>query len=402
MPEIHSKALGQSLQIDRIIDQINGSKPGPCLVFFAGIHGNEPSGVFAIKQVFQELRDKSVEVRGSVIAIAGNLWALPRGRRFEQADLNRLWTEDRMSQIQNGTFTPANEDEKQQYEIYQVIKELLEDQTGPFYFFDLHTTSGDTIPFITVNDSLLNRKFTKNYPVPLILGIEEHLDGPLLSLLNEEGYVSFGFEAGQHDARSSIENHKIFAYLSLVFTGSISEDQIHYQSMIEEWENQVGNRKAFYEIYNRYEVADQEQFVMEPGFSNFQKISRGQLLAKSNGEAIYSKYNASIFMPLYQPQGNDGYFLIRRIPLFFLWLSKVLRKLNFDQSLRLLPGIRRKTGEKGVLLVNRKIAFLLAKQVLHLLGYRSKNMQTTQLVIKNREFRSRDKEYENEQWYASF
>ena len=400
MPEIHSKALGQSLDVERIIDRIDGTQPGPCLVFLAGIHGNEPSGVFAMKQVIQELRDQSATIRGSIVAIAGNLWALPKGQRFQEADLNRLWTQTRMQQIEAGTFQPANEDEQQLLEIHQVIQDLLRQQDGPFYFFDLHTTSGETIPFIPVNDSLLNRKFTQQYPIPLILGIEEHLDGPLLSLLNEEGYVSFGFEAGQHDALSSIDNHKTFAYLSLVFTGAISEEQLDLEPLLQNWKSQVADQEAFFEIYNRYEVQPDEQFVMEPGFDNFQQVRKGELLAQSNGEPIHAPHDATLFMPRYQPKGDDGYFLIRRIPGFFLWLSRWLRALHLDRALRWLPGIRRKTDELGTLIVNKKIAFILATQVLHLLGYRSKSVSKTQLVIRNREFQSRDKEYKKEAWYV--
>jgi hypothetical protein len=84
-----------------------------------------------------------------------------------------------------GTFKPNNEDEKQQLFIQETINLILEEESGPFYFFDLHTTSSDTIPFITVNDSLLNREFTSMYPLPSILGIEEYLEGPLLSYINE-------------------------------------------------------------------------------------------------------------------------------------------------------------------------------------------------------------------------
>ena len=35
-------------------------------------------------------------------------------------------------------------------------------------------------------------------------GIEEYLNGPLLSYINELGYVAFGFEGGQHDDISAI------------------------------------------------------------------------------------------------------------------------------------------------------------------------------------------------------
>ena len=52
---VHSKALSTSIQTNRVIGHVAGGKPGPTVVFFAGIHGNEPSGVFAMHRVFDGL-----------------------------------------------------------------------------------------------------------------------------------------------------------------------------------------------------------------------------------------------------------------------------------------------------------------------------------------------------------
>jgi hypothetical protein len=77
-----------------------------------------------------------------------------------------------------------------------------------------------------VNDSLINRKFSTQNPVPMILGIEEYLDGALLSYINDLGYVSFGYEAGQHDDIASLENQIAFIYLSIVFAEVVSKDDV--------------------------------------------------------------------------------------------------------------------------------------------------------------------------------
>lgn len=400
MPEVYSKALDQKLEIGRIIGRIDGTEPGPCVVFFAGIHGNEPSGVFALHRVIEELQANNTPIHGTIIGISGNLWALQRGERYHQMDLNRIWTQKRMETVENGTFKPANEDEREQVAIYQELQQLFQQQKGPFYFFDLHTTSGETIPFIPVNDSLLNRKFAKQFPIPLILGIEEHLEGPILSYLNELGYVSFGFEAGQHDELSSIDNHRIFIYLSLVFAQLVEKQHVEFSQFMESWCRVFGNHRSFFEIRRRYEVATDEKFVMEPGFSNFQNIKAGTLLAHSNGTAVHAEENGTMFMPLYQSQGNDGYFLIRKIPIVFLWLSKVLRQSKLDRLLTYLPGVHRAPDFYGAFILNLKIARLLVKPILHLLGYRSRQKRNDQLIIKSREFKSRKQEYRDTLWYA--
>ncbi len=401
MPEVHSKALGRSIQVDRIIGRVDGAKDGPCLLFFAGIHGNEPAGVFALHQVVEELKKLRGQISGSVIAISGNLWALERSVRYEKVDLNRLWKKDHIEALKKGMYVPTNEDEKQQKEIFDLVESLLQQESGPFYFFDLHTTSSATIPFITVNDSLLNRKFTKQYPVPLILGIEEYLDGPLLSYINELGYVSFGFEGGQHDELSSIQDHTIFVYLSLVFAGALHKSAIEYDGYLSRWNAFKGNQQAFYEIYDRFGVKESEHFVMKPGFSNFQSISRNEELATLDGTSLKAQENSVIFMPLYQSQGSDGYFLIRKIPHIFLWLSRVLRKYKVDHLFILLPGVSWSSDLKDAMVIDLRIARFISKQVFHLFGYRSKQIGRNHMQVKNREHRSRKDEYSGAKWYRT-
>ena len=51
---------------------------------------------------------------------------------------------------------------------------------------------------------------------------------------------------------------------------------------------------------------------MLPGFINFQPIEVGTPLATENGQVITSPYAGNIFMPLYQNQGADGFFIIER------------------------------------------------------------------------------------------
>jgi len=395
MSRIYSRALDQHLEVQRIIGRIEGEEAGPCLIFFGGIHGNEPSGVFALQQVLGELRQRQVPVRGSIYALAGNLWALERAERYQQTDLNRLWTRENLKKLENDRFEPANEDERQLSELHRILHELMNGRTGPFYFFDLHTTSCATRPFITVNDSLLNRAFTRQYPTPIILGIEEYLDGPLLSYLNELGYVSFGFESGQHDDRSSITNHVAFIYLSLVFAGAVRKEHIDFAEYFERLGRTTGNN---FEIYYRYEIPAGEAYRMEPGFENFQHVRKGVLLGRQQDLAIRAPRDTQIFMPLYQEQGNDGFFFIRKIPVVFLRISAWIRRWRLDKILTLLPGVTRNAQEEDTLLVDLRIARVLTKPILRLLGYRSQERDRSYLVIRGRETNARTGDYAGAGW----
>lgn len=53
-------------------------------------------------------------------------------------------------------------------------------------------------------------------------------------LVNELGYVSFGFEGGQQDLINAIENHTIFILLTMVFRGILGYVLIQIQIRLEE------------------------------------------------------------------------------------------------------------------------------------------------------------------------
>jgi len=85
---------GETYQTGRIIGNIEGTEPGPVLMFIAGIHGNEPTGVLALQQVFEELAAEQTPICGHVIGVSGNLNALAKNTRFISKDLNRIWNRD--------------------------------------------------------------------------------------------------------------------------------------------------------------------------------------------------------------------------------------------------------------------------------------------------------------------
>ena len=97
---VKSKALEQSIQVGREIGRYGDGKEGPTIVVFAGIHGNEPSGVQALEHVFKTLNKKSIAVKGSVYGILGNIPAILQKQRFVQKDLNRLWLKEEIERIE--------------------------------------------------------------------------------------------------------------------------------------------------------------------------------------------------------------------------------------------------------------------------------------------------------------
>ncbi len=396
------EVLSQISKATRCIGQFEGKSKGPTLVFFGGIHGNEPAGVTALEQVFAHLHQIPVEIKGSVFGLRGNMPALLQKKRYIENDLNRLWSEEQIELIKNKPRSELGPEELELLELKQIIEDLLQKQAPPFYFIDFHTTSSATLPFITINDALINRKFSKQFPVPTILGIEEYLTGPLLSRMNQLGYVSLGFESGQHDEEVAIVNSVAFFWLSLVFAGVLEKDDVpDFEQAYRQLSKSALNKSDFYEVAYRHVLQPTDEFRMLPDFENFQKVSKGKLLAWQNEKKIIAKKNILLFMPLYQEQGGEGFFLINKISKWALILSIVFRKIKMDNLLVYLPGISWQNPEKKALLVNLTVARFFAKSFFHLLGYRAAEKDKTHVLMHNRELTAKNEMYSNENWYRA-
>jgi predicted deacylase len=388
----------KEMPTNRVVQKLKGSKSGPTVLFFAGVHGNEPAGVMALKQVFEDLSKKENTLRGTVYGLIGNLKALAKGKRYVDMDLNRLWTKNNIKMVSNKKV--LLEEEKELLELLDLLREIIKNEKGPFYFIDYHTTSSKTLPFITINDSMINRKFARQFPVPIVLGIEEFLDGPLLSYINQLGYVAVGFESGQHTDPAAITNSVAFTYMTLAASGVIGkmdvEDFGHYPHQLEKAATSV---RDIFEVVHLHKITGVDVFKMLPGFESFQKINKGTHLATNNFLPVYSGYEGRLFMPLYQNQGSDGFFIIRKIPEFALMLSDFLRKIKIDNLFTLLPGVKWEHKDKEILRVDLKVAKFMAKPLFHLLGYRVRQLDGQYLRLYNREKASKKKMYKNEGWW---
>ncbi|NNJ89283.1 MAG: aspartoacylase [Eudoraea sp.] len=385
---------------NRIIGHFQGSEPGPVLVFFGGIHGNEPSGVQALENVFKILNKKSENIKGSVYGIMGNIPAILQKRRFVEKDLNRLWLKEDIRRIKESKEVERTHEEKELYELLELINQIFDRHQAPFYFIDFHTTSSKTLPFITINDAMINRKFARLFPVPIILGIEEYLEGPLLSYINEFGYVTLGFESGQHATEEARINSIAFFWLTMVYSGAIPKEEVpSFDTHFKELKSSSANNMNFYEIIERFAITDEDSFKMEPAFQSFEPVPKGTLLAHYNKEPVYAEKKSILFMPLYQPLGAEGYFMIKRIPKWILGMSASLRRVKADHLLTILPGVSWKDSTKTQLVVNLKVARFYSKSIFHLLGFRNRKIDQTHVLINNREKAAKNHLYKDSPWY---
>jgi predicted deacylase len=372
--------------VPRALGSYGGATPGPLVICIGGMHGNEPAGLFAARRVLQYLHATQPDFRGELIVLSGNRAALARRRRYIAQDLNRMWTADRIAALRHQPESTAHTPEDaEQRELLDAIDHALARRQGPVIFLDLHTTSADGVPFTVIADTILNRKLALSIPAPVILGLEEHLDGTTLNHINDCGYIAVGFEGGQHDALSSIEHHEAALWTILQTTGSLRpQDAPQAEALRAQLAHRTRNAPRVVEIRYRHAIHEGDEFVMAPGFTNFQRIERGQLLARDRHGDIRAREAGRILMPLYQSQGADGFFVVREVKPFWLQVATGARHLHCENILPWLPGVHRHPTLPDTLLVNPRIARWLVLELFHLLGFRKQRPAGQYLVVSRR------------------
>ena len=330
-------------------------------------------------------------MRGSIAAFAGNRGALAAGTRFRDRDLNRVWRE------QDGAFTVSDADAGAEALERSGLREALREEVarhcaraeqagarpGEIHFLDLHTSSASGTPFACIGDTLRNRAFARGFPLPVILGLEEQVEGALLEFLGRRGVVTLGFEGGQHLDSGSVANHAAAIWLGLSASGVLPAPRADprrskHAEVREAWQRLDAVRNGlprFLEIRYRHSISARDDFRMRAGYSNFARVQRWEVLAHDREGEVRAHYPGRVLLPLYQKKGDDGFFLARDLHAFWLGVSAVLRRAHCDRLVPVLPGVRRDSAHPDRLLVNRRVARWFPVEIFHLLGYRKRRAQ---------------------------
>jgi succinylglutamate desuccinylase len=371
-----------------VLGRIGGATEGPVVVVMAGIHGNEPAGLKASIRVLRYLERRKPAVRGKLIMLRGNLAALNDHTRYVDEDLNRSWIPQRIAVIRaRGDGRWRSVEEREQSELLDLLEEIPQEPADGFFFLDLHTSSADGPPFLTVGDTLRNLAFARKLPLPLILGLEEQVDGSLLEYLNNSGFTTLGIEAGQHDRDESVERQEAVLWLALVGSGFLqaedAPDLAQHRQLLEDVSRGL---PRVVEVRRRHAIEEEEQFRMEPGFSNFQWVEKGRLLARDQHGLVLAPDHGRILLPLYHGKGSDGFFLARDVRPFWLSVSAMMRRLRLANLLRMLPGVKRHSDDRDVLVLNDSSSHRYPLELFHMLGFRKLRRSGNDILLCRRRF----------------
>ncbi len=373
MVQVTHKALDTTIKVERILGRISQGNQGATALFLCGTHGNETSGVFGVKRVLEKIEEQHIPVNGELIAaFSGNLRALREGVRFIDNDLNRGWIPPRLKKLgfmseEDGI---SGHEKKEQQELIELLRTVIGRAKGEIFVFDLHTTSSESPPFCAISDTIRNRRIAMQVPVPTVVGFDEQTKGTFMNYVNEMGLTGVAFEAGEHFAASSVDNQEAFIWYILSVIGCIDDKQISdFDRHFAHLSAANSGQHKIYDLVYHHEITPADRFVMRPGYHTFDPIAKGEHLADDINGPVKAPEAGNIFMPLYQPQGDDGFFIVTEKSKEWLDLSEGMRRERNDEYLLNLPGVELHPNDEHTLLIEEKRYYEIRDR-LHLMGFR--------------------------------
>jgi len=306
MIEFDNPLTGRKLSVRRRIGEFTQGRPGPLLVVIAGLHGNERSGVIACDRVMNVLRGESPPFFGHIVGVAGHLAALAAGVRYLDRDLNRIWQADRVAELLAGR-PPAFAEEAELADVVRTVEEFRH-RAGENVFLDLHTTSSESVPYISVPHDAASVELASGFPLDAVVGAGDALVGVADRYWIDRGFRGFTFEAGQHGRLASIEAQEAMIWTALHRLGCLVEPRAAAEPHLAR--TQLDGPR-FYRVAHVHRITPGRGFRMKPGFFNFQRVRQGDLLAWEGDAPIVAPCDGRIFLPLYQPQGDDGFTIVQ-------------------------------------------------------------------------------------------
>lgn len=299
----------------RILGSHDSGDKNVLIVLIGAIHGNEVAGLKAIRNIFNEIEDNDLKIKGKIVGFAGNLQAIDSKKRFIKHDLNRSWTFDKINAIINQDRSQLEYEDLELFEIHQLLESLDEEAFQQKILIDLHTTSADNGNFIVLPEKPMDYSLIRSLKLPMIMDLVRYIPGTLLEHMNQKDFISFAFEGGQIGSDQAIDlmTHGIW---ELMYQAGVIKpvhdfkELLHYEELIGSLHKPLPQQVT---VLHRHKIASGDYFHMKPGYKNFHKIEKGEILAEDKNGQIKSPFDGLIFMPLYQNIGNDGFFVVKEI-----------------------------------------------------------------------------------------
>ena len=307
--DINTKKTNLISDYDRVIGNYHSNNEN-IIIFIASIHGNETSGSIALKKFFQEVRDSNIKMEGTVIGLIGNMAAAKNNMRYIDCDMNRIWTNN----IINSKINNHTNEKKELLMLKELIDKIIAlKKKKNITIIDLHNTSSPNGVFTIVNN-LREKNLANSLKIPTINNLFSKVKGSLAAYYSDKGIASIVFEGGAIGDPASINNHEAGIWKILEKRNFITKNLIPKQALRNKKEMRDFSDKTtgFYEVKYIYKIKEKEDFIMNPNMQNFEKLKKGQSIARNQDGPITAPMNGYLLMPLYQKQGKEGFYIITK------------------------------------------------------------------------------------------
>lgn len=259
---------------------ISGKVSGKIAVILCAVHGDEVCGVRAVEKVLKNIKINS----GVVYFIVGNPKALEQNKRFVDANLNRIFRDDR----------DLSSEEKQSYE-YKRSREIIPYLLQSDALLDLHSSASSNTKAFAICEKH-SFSVAKNLPVEIISSGWDLLEpGGTDYFMNKQGKVGICVECGNH----SDPKAEVVAYNSIV-------------SFLESLGFLLGKKKTlvskkYIKVTSIYR--SRVDFKPQKVFGDFEFISEGKEVGLDGKEKVYAPHDGYIIFCRKRKTPNEEAFL---------------------------------------------------------------------------------------------
>jgi succinylglutamate desuccinylase len=296
---------------DRVVGFKEGNVGRPLIILMAGLHGNEPAGVSALRKVFRDIARHDIDC--SILGLIGNVAALEAKKRFLDSDLNRKFLPEHIATLPN--WSMISED-REMLELMGTIHNHIH-QVAPdkLFFLDLHTTSSDGGIFCIAPDHDDSIRIGKSLGIPLVTGLLSGVGGTSLHYFTSSQLglpcVGLAVEGGHH--KDPVSVYRCYAAAMRFIAATKIENtevltQQKYDHLLMYYQLNLPSQVTVKYVFP---IANGKLFQMKPGYKHFQNVAEGEILARYDGEYVTAPMDGKILMPLYQKQGSEGFFVVQ-------------------------------------------------------------------------------------------
>ena len=314
--------IESNISAERLIGIHEGEFEGPLLITIGGIHGNEPAGIFAIEELLEMIRlepqkNSRFQFSGNLVGLRGNLQALKNQERYLDGDLNRRFTNEKVQQILRVDKSELKDEDFEMREIIDAVHYYVGYyKPKKLVILDLHTTSSEGGIFSITSEEAASEKIALGMYAPVVRGILKGINGSTIHYFNTKNIgvdtSTVVFEGGQHENPMAVKYTISGIINCLRSIGCVQpvDVEARHDNMLKD--RCVGFPKMTKLIY-KHGIKPEDHFKMKSGYVSFQEVSKGEVLATDIQGDVHCPYDGRILMPLYQKQGQEGFFLVKEL-----------------------------------------------------------------------------------------